>query len=254
MLQRFFTAKSEAECSRSLRAYSVIMIPFQALLLLLGVVLFAYYQQHPQELGQIQQQHGRDLGSSLSDAILGFFAVSHLPRLITVLLVGAILAASMGVMSAGINSLSTCTVVDFHKRFWARAATDKASVNAGRWFTVLWGVLTTAGALYAGKLGQLATAFTKIQGYVGGVMLGIFLLGIFTRRSTARGALLGGIIGMIVITCVAFGTKISFFWFAIIGGGATMLSGYLISLLSRSVPHMPDELIFSFDRIKSPKS
>ena len=245
VLQRFFTAKSEAECKRSLKAFSVIVLPFQMVLLLLGVVLFAYYRQHPQNLAQI--------GSHDADAVLGYFAVQHLPRFVTVLLVGAILAASMGVMSAGINSLSTCTVIDFHRRFWARNSTDAACIRAGRWYTVLWGVLTTAGALYAGALGQLALAFGKIQGYVGGVMLGIFLLGIFSRRSSALGALVGGIVGMIVVTYVAFWTEISFFWYAVVGGGATILSGYLISRFSASARPAPDELIFSIARLKHPK-
>jgi SSS family transporter len=245
VLQRFFTAKSEAECKRSLKAFSVIVVPFQVVLLLLGVVLFAYYHQHPENVAQI--------GSSDADAVLAYFAVQHLPRFVTVLLVGAILAASMGVMSAGINSLSTCTVIDFHKRFWSRSATDAACIRAGRRYTVLWGALTTAGALYAGALGQLALAFAKIQGYVGGVMLGIFLLGIFSRRCSARGALVGAIAGMIVVSYVAFWTSISLFWYAVVGGGATMLSGYLISLSSRSVHHVPDELVFSLARIRNPK-
>lgn len=246
VLQRFFTAKSEAECKRSLKAFSVIIIPFQMVLLLLGVVLFAYYRQHPENLAQI--------GSHDADAVLGYFAVQHLPRLVTVLLVGAILAASMGVMSAGINSLSTCTVVDFHKRFWAKNSSDAACITAGRRYTVLWGVLTTVAALYAGALGQLALAFGKVQGYVGGVMLGIFLLGIFSRRSSALGALVGGIIGMIVVSYVAFWTSISFFWYAVVGGGATMLSGYWISILFSKAPHVSNELCFSFARLKNTES
>lgn len=246
VLQRFFTAKSEAECKRSLKAFSVIILPFQIVLLLLGVVLFAYYQQHPESVSQI--------GSRDADAVLGYFAVQHLPRLVTVLLVGAILAASMGVMSAGINSLSTCTVVDFHNRFWRKQSSDTTSIKAGRWYTVLWGVLTTFGALYAGSLGQLALAFGKIQGYVGGVMLGIFLLGIFSRRSSARGALVGGVIGMIVVTYVAFWTDVSFFWYAVVGGGATMLSGYAVSILFGSAARVPDELLFSYARLGEPIS
>lgn len=245
VLQRFFTAKSEAECKRSLKAFSIIILPFQIVLLLLGVVLFAYYQQHPENLTQI--------GSHDADAVLGYFAAQHLPRLVTVLLVGAILAASMGVMSAGINSLSTCTVIDFHKRFWIKDASDTSCIKAGRWYTVFWGVLTTFGAIYAGALGQLALAFSKIQGYVGGVMLGIFLLGIFSRRTSARGALVGGIVGMAVVSYVAFRTEVSFFWYAIIGGGATIFSGYLLSLMSSPAP-VPEELLFDLARLRTPHS
>lgn len=242
VLQRFFTAKSEAECRRSLQAYSIITIPFQLVLLLLGIVLFAYYKQHPADLAQLQ--------GVKADDILGKFAIRQLPRIVTVLLVGAILAASMGVMSAGINSLSTCTVIDFHKRFWFRTATDESCVRAGRWYTVMWGVMTTVGALFAGGLGQLATSFSKVQNYIGGVMLGIFLLGIFLRRSTARGALIGGVAGMIVVSYVAFWTDITFFWYGLIGGGTTLLVGYLVSLTNPPGESVPEELVIHFGKQK----
>jgi hypothetical protein len=52
-------------------------------------------------------------------------------------------------------------------------------------FTVGWGVFTTIAARYAGRLGELALAFGKIQGFVGGMMLGIF----YSRSLVAARAL-----------------------------------------------------------------
>ena len=47
VLQRYFTAKSERECSLSLKFFSVLLIPYNCLLILIGVFLFAFYHQNP---------------------------------------------------------------------------------------------------------------------------------------------------------------------------------------------------------------
>ncbi len=233
VLQRYFTAKSEEECSRSLKAFSVLLVPYNTLLLLIGSCLFVFYHQNP----------ARATGLTSPDAVLGFFAMHELPRLMATLLVGSVFAASMGVMSAGINSLSTCTVIDFYRRLVVKDASDQRYVKAGRTATVLWGVLTTIGAVYAGRLGALALAFSKVQGYVGGVMLGVFLLGMVFRRPSAVGALAGSAVGIAVVSYAAFGTRVSLFWYGIIGCATTMATGYLVSLLYRRQKEVPAHLL-----------
>lgn len=233
VLQRYFTAKSEQECRRSLKAYSIILIPYNFALVFLGVFLFAFYHQHP-ELAR---------GMPSTDSVLPFFAVHQLPRLLATLLTASIFAASMGVMSAGINSLSTCSVMDYYLRMWKRAASDAELVRAGRMFTVVWGTLATVGALYAGWLGNLALAFGKIQGFVGGVMLGIFLLGIFFSRSNAIGVIFGSIAGMASVCYLAFRTDISFFWYASASCLVTVAIGYAISGVGGKPVEVSDKLV-----------
>jgi Na+/proline symporter len=117
-------------------------------------------------------------------------------------------------------------------------------------FTVGWGVFTTIGALYAGRLGELALAFAKIQGFVGGVMLGIFLLAIFSRRTNALGAIVGSTVGMAFVCYIAFRTNISFFWHGIIGCLATVVVGYTISTIGPNPVGIPDYLFWGRTRRK----
>lgn len=242
VLQRYFTAKSEQECRRSLMAYSIILIPFNCALLFIGVFLFAFYHQHPELIK----------GLPGADSVLAYFVVHQLPRLLGTLLTASIFAASMGVMSAGINSLSTCSVVDFYRRIWRREASDAEYVRAGRIFTVLWGSTATIGALYAGRLGTLSLAFGKIQGFVGGVMLGIFLLGIFSHRANAVGAVVGSVIGMFCVSYFAFWTDVSFFWYGCISCFVTVVAGYIASSFSGKPMSVPDHLFFDGTRPKEP--
>jgi solute:Na+ symporter, SSS family len=232
VLQRYLTAKSERECTRSLKAYSIILIPYNVVWLLIGVFLFAFYYQHP--------QLARNLHNA--DGVVPYFAVHQLPGIVGALLLASIFAASMGVVSAGINSLSTCSVVDFYQRIWKKNAGDAENVRAGRAFTIIWGTIATAGALYAGRLGRLATAFPKVQGFVGGVMLAVFLLGILFHRTTTLGVLIGGAGGIVVVSYLAFGTELSFFWYGAASCLSTVSLGYLISLCGAKPVGLPDYL------------
>ena len=240
VLHCYFTAKSESEFSRSLKAYSVILIPYNFALIIMGVFLFAFYI-NTRRLAK---------GLTSSDDVLPYFAMHQLPHLLAALLTASIFAASMGVVSAGMNSLSTCSVVDFYRRIWNKEASEPEFVRAGRIFAVGWGVLTTIGAPYAGRLGELALAFARIQGFVGGVMLGIFLLAIFSRRTSAIGANIGSMVEMAVISYIAFRTESSFFWHGIIGCVVSMVVGYTISTFGPKPVGIPENLFWGRPRIR----
>ena len=64
--------------------------------------------------------------------------------------------------------------------------------------------MTTTLALGIGRLGTLVEVSVKIFGVFGGPLLGIFFLGVFTRRANGHGALIGGIGGAVAGLIVAF--------------------------------------------------
>lgn len=219
LLQRLFTTKSRRDASQSILANAVLTVPLLWLLGGLGVVLFAYYRQHPGELA----------GLPSGDAVLPYFAVQHLPRAISALVIAAIFAASMAVMSAGINSLSTAVTVDFYQRLFHPAAAPEHYVRFGRAATVAWGLLATVLALFMGHLGALVLAYAKVSSLVAGPMLGIFLLGMLTRRATSGGTLAGAAVGAVAVAAVASLTPVSFYYHALIGVAITLMAGWLAS-------------------------
>ena len=79
-------------------------------------------------------------------------------------------------------------------------------------------------------LGTLVEATNKIMGMLGGPLLGVFLLGMLTKRATSTGALLGAFFGSMALAYVVFETKVSFMWYALLGCIATFILGYLFSL------------------------
>jgi sodium-coupled monocarboxylate transporter 8/12 len=220
-LQRYFTTKSVREGQRAVLLDAIIAIPVATLLFIMGSLLFAFYHGHPERLR----------GLPTIDATLPFFVVHELGGVFSGLIVSSIFAASMAVMSAGLNALTTVTAVDFYQRLSGRPRDDPAVVRVGRWGTVVWGAAVTAAALFANRLGPVVNACNVILGYLGGPVLGIFLLGIFTRTATASGAFWGGLIGFTLISGVAFYSAISLYYYALIGLLATFGAGYLISLV-----------------------
>jgi Na+/proline symporter len=87
-------------------------------------------------------------------------------------------------------------------------------------------------ALFVGRLGGIFDASVKINSFFGGILLGVFLLGMFVRRANAAGAFAGVLVGIGLVMTIAFGTKISFFWYSPIGCVTTFGTGWLASLLT----------------------
>lgn len=219
-LQRYIATRSLKEGQKSVLLDALIVVPVSLLLYAVGPVLFAFYHFHPAALH----------GLPTSDAVLPFFVVHQLAGWVPGLVIASIFAASMAVMGAGINSLTTATTVDFYKRLVRPNCDDRETVLVGRLGTVAWGAAATFGALFAGHLGPVINAFNKINSWLGGPILGIFLLGMLSRRARGGGAILGAVVGLAAVSWVALATDVAFFYYAVIGTVVTFGCGWLFSL------------------------
>lgn len=219
-LQRYFATKSLREGRKSVLLDGLIVVPVGFLLFLLGTALFVFYQFNPSHLA----------GLPNVDVILPFFVVHELPAVLSGFVIASIFAASMAVMSAGINSLTTVTAVDFYQRLLQKDKAGPHMVLVGRLGTVGWGIAATVGALFAGRLGPLTNAFNKINSYLGGPILGIFLLGMLTRRAKGTATVSAAFIGVATVAVLGWKTDFSFYYFSVVGVVVTFIVGYLLSL------------------------
>lgn len=233
-VQRYLSAGSLKDAQRSLWIKLWFVLPVLVLFYGTGLVLYAFYKQHgdPLAAGLIQRE----------DQILPYFVVTQLPAGLPGLLIAAIYAASMSTISAGLNSLASATVVDFKQRLSGSAGgTVQAQVSNARWITVGYGVLVMALAFTVSKMpGNLVESVNTIIGLVGGPLLGLFFLGMFTKRADARGALIGcfaGFVGLLLLffyqngylTEVKPAQIFSFVWFSLVGTAVTMAVGLVCS-------------------------
>lgn len=233
-VQRYLTAGSLKDAQRSLWLKLWFILPVLILFYGTGLVLYAFYKIHgdPMAAGHIAKE----------DQILPYFVVTQLPSGLPGLLIAAIYAASMSTISAGLNSLASATVVDFQQRLSRAPERDASSqVKGAKLITVGYGVLVMALAFAVSRIpGNLVESVNTIIGLVGGPLLGLFFLGMFTRKATSRGALRGccasfaSVLALYLYQTGFFTPEkpppvVSFIWFTLIGCSITVAVGLLAS-------------------------
>lgn len=218
-VQRYLTAPSLKESQRALWFKLWITVPLVALFYLTGPVLYGFYKAVAQEVPMFQKP----------DSLLPHFVVNYLPAPLPGLLIAAIFAATMSTVSAGINSLTAVTLVDFCQPITAKYA-DRGKVWFARCLTALFGVVTTFLGLFVGRLGTLVEAPFRIFGLLGGPLLGIFFLGVLSLRANGWGALIGAL-GGAAAALLALRLNVSFLWFSLTGAVVTFALGHAASLL-----------------------
>ncbi len=100
--------------------------------------------------------------------------------------------------------------------------------------TVIIGVLGTGTALlmtYMQNIDSLWEQYMKLIGLFGGGLAGLFALGIFTRRATGPGALIGAAVGAVVLFFVQSQSNISFLLYSTVGIVTSFVIGYLASFV-----------------------
>jgi Na+/proline symporter len=152
-----------------------------------------------------------------------------MPHGISGLLISAILAAAMANLSAALNSLSSTTIVDFYSRMNPEAG-EKRRVFLSRLATVCWCVVLFALAILARSGGKVLEAGLSIASVAYGCLLGVFLLGVLTRRASERGAMVGMLCGFLLNLYLWRFTRLPFTWYVAVGCMATFAIGYGASL------------------------
>ncbi len=221
-VQRYLSASSLQVAQRGLWLKLWLVLPVTAVFYGAGLVLYAFYQVHgdPLVAGKITR----------ADQILPYFVMNELPRGLPGLFIAAIFAASMSTISSGINSLTSASLIDFYQRLWRRPnLSEENQLRLARRLTFAYGALVIVLAFLVQRLGTLLEATNKVIGLIGGPLIGLFLLGILSRRTNARGALIGWIGGLVITLGVSFGTPISFLWYGMTGCLATMAIGFVAS-------------------------
>ncbi len=222
VVQRLLAARSMRQSQAALIASGAIVFLQFSLFLVVGVVLFAYYRHFPPP-----SAFGRP------DQVFPTFVVHQLPVGLAGLVVAAILAAAMANLSAAFNSLASSSVVDFYKPFVRPEADPKHYLRVSRFVTLVWGGILILIALAAQQMHQsvLELALT-VASVPYGSMLGIFLLGVLTKRATGGGTLVGALLGLAALAGFMAFTSVAWTWYVAIGACVTFGTGMVASRLT----------------------
>ncbi len=217
IVQRLLAARSQKQSVAALLSSGVAILFQFGLFLMVGVMLFVYYRVPSASFGK-------------PDRIFPTFIVSRMPHGISGLLIAAILAAAMSNLSAALNALASTSVIDFYLQ--RRPQTDERQrVKLSRFMTVFWAlVLFGLAVLSLHRVGRVVEVGLQIASVAYGALLGVFLLGVLTRRANQGGAMVGMLCGFVTELCLVR-TRVPWTWYVMIGTMVTFGVGYAVSCL-----------------------
>ena len=210
LVQRLLSARSAKAASSGLVLSGVIVFAQFTLFLVIGAMLYTFYQHTPLP---------RPLGRT--DEILPLFVVTSLPHGIAGFIVAAIVAAAL---SPSINSLAATTVNDFYLKYVRPNADEPTLMRVSRQVTIVWGIAQIGVALGAQFVTRsVLDSGLSVLSLAAGPVLGAFLVGVLSKRTGTRGMLAGMSAGVAVLGWVWSTGIIAWTWYALVGAGVTSL-------------------------------
>jgi Na+/proline symporter len=225
MVQRLLAARNLRQSQAALLASWVVIFVQFTLFLVIGTCLFVLYREQGQA------------APAVLDHLYPLYIWQRLPAGVAGLVMAAILAAAMSNLSAALNSLASTTVLDLWKPLLGGAADEVTWLRRSRYTTVFWGVVLMGVALIARQWGSVLQAGLSIASIVYGALLGVFLLGLFTRRVGEMAAMCGMSVGLGLLLYVRFATSIAFTWYVMIGASATFVTAVVVSMCVKEPAH-----------------
>lgn len=189
IVQRYLVAKTDKDAKKAAYIGVFTSVPVWTLFMLIGSLLFVFYASGTAVLPE----------GIKADAVFPYFISTQLPVGVVGLVLATIMAAAISSLDSDMNCLSAILVEDYYQRFKPNC-TDKQRLNAGRWGVLVTGLaamlVAYLYALWEGE-GVLGVVFELYAIFSAGIV-GIFLLGLFSRRANKQGLYIG------IAACVAF--------------------------------------------------
>lgn len=235
-VQRYMVLKSDKEAQKSALIGGLIYLPISALFLFIGTALYGYYNSAetlPLALQDI----------SKGDRVFPYFIVNALPSGVTGLMIASIFAAGMSTISTSFNSSATVFLTDYYNKYFTKDASDKKRMQVLYISSIIISILGIGIAIAMINVKSALDAWWKLSSIFSGGMLGLFLLGIFSKTKNTKGAITGMIAGILVILWLTFsetifgkdsvGASFHTYLTIVFGTIAIFLVGFLVSIIMK---------------------
>jgi sodium-coupled monocarboxylate transporter 8/12 len=203
-VQRLCSVKSLKDAQKSLWWQWPILTSLSLTTSFSGLVIYWYYQTcDPLKSGRISTRD-QNMPIYIIDAL------GHIPGIAGLFCAG-IFSGSLSTVSTALNSLSAVTLEDYFKNFYYAIkkkpfnASERDSAFATKILSIFYGFICIGVAFLSQNLGGVLQVSLTIFGVVGGPLLAIFTLGMFTKIANQWGVLVGHIIGMSIAMWSQFG-------------------------------------------------
>lgn len=187
-VQRYCAAASTREARRGMLVVVLASLPIWAFYMFLGTALFVFFREFP-----VPEVSAMLAGERKAEQVLPWFITHQLPPGLAGLVIAAALAAAMSSLDSSLNSVTTVSIVDIYRRHLRPGRDDRHYLRAARGTAIGVTVLMIGGAFWLENTDTrtLQDTATILVSLLGGGLLGLYLLGFFTRRGDARAAWCG---------------------------------------------------------------
>ena len=206
IIQRAFAAKSLPEAQKGLAfaAFLKLLIPF--IVVIPGIVAYVMFTEG--NFGAVEALTKAN-GALNNDNAYPWLISSFIPTGLKGLVVAALAAAIISSLASMLNSASTIYTMDIYKPYIAPKVKEKTGKDVS---LVLVGQISAAlflviAILIAPALGSVGQMFQYIQEYTGLVspgILALFLLGLFWKKTTNKGAITGVVLSIPIALALKF--------------------------------------------------
>jgi Na+/proline symporter len=188
LMQRLLTVETRRESQRTLVLTPIGTLVTLAIYLSLGAGLYTFYTQHPAPT------------LARADEILPFFVREVMPPVLRGAMLAAIVLASI---DSPLGSLAASFVTDIYRPLVARNRPERHYLRVSRVAVAVFGlILAVLGWGFSLIAGQTLWLVFKIAGVTSGSLLGVFLLGLLTRKPVADAANVTAMIAMAAVNVV----------------------------------------------------
>ena len=175
MVQRYCAPKTMADSRKSLLMGVFISVPMWLYFFFIGTAVYVFYTVFPEKMAGALEA---------PEQILPYFILNEVPSGLAGFVLMGLIAAAMSTLDSLINATASTVTTDFYRRIFVKNKTERHYLTAGRWFSVMFAVIMITTALVIHYTNT--TTLNDIQNYaysiLGGGLLGLFLLGLLTRR------------------------------------------------------------------------
>lgn len=231
MVQRYLSAKNLKDAGKATLASGVVVFIQFALFLFIGIELACFYSQPG------------NTAPEKPDQVFIHFIVNNFPANAGLigLMLAAVLSAAMSTLSSSLNASASAVLNDFWIPLSVQKPTEKQQLRISHGLTLFFGIVQMIVGIFASQLSlTVVKGALTIAGFSAGLLLGIFLLGVFSKRAGQTAALVGSIVGLLVLLIVQFGLPkdwaVAWPWLALIGASVTWTVGEATSIF---IPQKP---------------
>ena len=192
IIQRTLAAKSLKEAQKGILLAAFLKLIIPLIVVIPGIAAYVIIND-PEIMARLGAMAQENL-PSLSQADKAYpWLLQFLPTGLKGIAFAALAAAIVSSLASMLNSTSTIFTMDIYKQYINKNANDKTTVNTGRISAF---VALVIACIMAPLLGNIDQAFQFIQEYTGVVspgILAVFLLGLFWKKTTNKGAIVGAL-------------------------------------------------------------